>query len=182
MTSKWVDHPIVAYAIERADGAASPLQVAESLLEVMNDLEDKFPGVPFADILGMARRVDEPEVRETLEKLGVAVDPDEGYVYATEGHARYMEAFAEVARWADLGLSGKEMMDRGVVRIRANRIAGLRRPFAQPSYRSWAIRVVEGGEAIATVAEDVGANYATVKWAAYKLMYHRRMEHREVAA
>lgn len=53
MTTVWEDHPLVLRAEKAATeaGEPTPLRVAEELLNVMNELEDRFPGIPFADVL-----------------------------------------------------------------------------------------------------------------------------------
>lgn len=52
-TRVWEDNPLVLRAKYKATeaGEPTPLRVAEEMLAVMNELEDRFPGLPFADIL-----------------------------------------------------------------------------------------------------------------------------------
>jgi hypothetical protein len=51
LTGEWLRHPVVQRAAEAAGGTHDPLLLLEKMVEVMNELEDKFPGVPFDKIL-----------------------------------------------------------------------------------------------------------------------------------
>ena len=75
---QWLGHPVVDYARKRAP-SASALDVLETLSGMLNELEDRFPGVPFADILDRrayidteGRRHEELTIARRLVELGVA--------------------------------------------------------------------------------------------------------------
>lgn len=66
VNSEWMQSPLVNHAIEQAGDQAEPLDVLETLLRLMLEMEEKCPGVPFTTILA-----------------GVKPDPTEEAVAAT---------------------------------------------------------------------------------------------------
>lgn len=72
MTDEWLDSPMVKRAIEATDGDA--VAVMAELLRIMNNLEDRFPGLTFDQILGDKVDVaagDRMRMRNTLRRNGV---------------------------------------------------------------------------------------------------------------
>lgn len=72
---EWIDHPLVKRAVEKADRAGDPstLGVMEHLLGIMNEVEERFPGVPFSGIIqdqAQADGYDLARIRRTLAKNG----------------------------------------------------------------------------------------------------------------
>lgn len=72
---KWSDHPFAQRAARLADeaGDLSTLGVLEKLLDVMYEVEDRFPGVPFSEILvdqAQTPGYDLARVRRTLQRNG----------------------------------------------------------------------------------------------------------------
>jgi uncharacterized protein YerC/predicted transcriptional regulator len=57
----WYDNPIVAKAIEAADG--DPATALSVLSDMLNDLEAAAPGIPFSDLLATARAEGSMEAR-----------------------------------------------------------------------------------------------------------------------
>ena len=51
---RWLDHPIVRHARAHLDGDATPLDLLEGTLGVMLELEARFPGLPFGQVLSAA--------------------------------------------------------------------------------------------------------------------------------
>jgi hypothetical protein len=73
--TQWLDHPIVRHARHNLPRDASALDLMEGTLRVMMELEARFPGVPFADILSAAEvetDVDTSRLRATFEAAGVS--------------------------------------------------------------------------------------------------------------
>lgn len=68
----WTSHPIVQHAIEATGG--DPLLVMEKMVETMNDLEERFPGRPFSDILSPQRRYDKSQALKALMENGYEAD------------------------------------------------------------------------------------------------------------
>lgn len=68
VSERWVNHPLVEQAIEKADG--DPLLVLEKLSETLNDLEERFPGLTFDQILQPTRRYDKRVLKSTLMREG----------------------------------------------------------------------------------------------------------------
>lgn len=72
---EWSDHPFVQRAARLADEAGdhSTLGVLERLLDVMYEVEDRFPGVPFSEILvdqAQTPGYDLARIRRTLQRNG----------------------------------------------------------------------------------------------------------------
>lgn len=51
----WLSSPLVTYARHRAGSEASPVDVLSELSSLMNELEERCPGVPFGEILAGAK-------------------------------------------------------------------------------------------------------------------------------
>jgi hypothetical protein len=71
----WEDHPFVRRATSLAAeaGDPSPLRVVEELLGVMHEVEDRFPGVPYREIISDRAQMsgfDLRRIRATLRKNG----------------------------------------------------------------------------------------------------------------
>jgi hypothetical protein len=71
----WEDHPFVQRAARLAEEAGEPstLRVLEELFGIMYEVEDRFPGVPFSDVLqdqAQAKGWDLVRIRRTLAKNG----------------------------------------------------------------------------------------------------------------
>jgi hypothetical protein len=69
------DHPFVLRAARLAEEAGEPstVRVLEELLGIMHEVEDRFPGVPFSEILQdqtQADGYDLARVRRTLQRNG----------------------------------------------------------------------------------------------------------------
>lgn len=70
----WIDHPLVAETIEKVGGLDDPLLVLEKLSETLNDLEERFPGMSFEQMLRPARRYDKGAMRKALVREGYSDD------------------------------------------------------------------------------------------------------------
>lgn len=71
----WASSPLVAFAADIATQAGEPttLRTLEELLDLMNELEERFPGVPFAEVLAdkaAQSGFDTRRLRATLRKNG----------------------------------------------------------------------------------------------------------------
>lgn len=65
----WQHDPLVKRAVETSDGSA--IGVLETLHEIMLDVEDRFPGFPFAQLLSdPAQRPNMQRMRDTLRRHG----------------------------------------------------------------------------------------------------------------
>lgn len=65
----WQQDPLVKRAAENSDG--SPLGLLEELHQLMLDVEDRFPGVPFGQLLSdPVQRPDMRRMRATLRRHG----------------------------------------------------------------------------------------------------------------
>ena len=108
---RWMKNPMVKEAARKAKG--DTLGTLEVLLDTMNELEDRFPGVPFETILSRAGgRPD--NLRERLRGVG-ACEADIAIVCGE--HAPMAEAIADSRKelWAlaSSGLSRQDMLALG---------------------------------------------------------------------
>lgn len=72
---EWTDHPFVQRATRLANeaGDTSTLGVLEVLLDVMHEVEDRFPGVPFSQLIvdqAQTDGYDLARIRRTLQRNG----------------------------------------------------------------------------------------------------------------
>lgn len=67
---RWISHPLVHESIQSAGGVGDPLLVLEKLSETLNDLEERFPGMSFEQMLTPARRYDKGRMRKALIRNG----------------------------------------------------------------------------------------------------------------
>lgn len=106
-TKAWLCHPVVQRAAGAAGGTEDPLLLLEKVVEVMNELEDMFPGVPFDQILSpttpatkgkmFSHLVDGGMEREQARQLAGGFNGDDGG--SKEKHGRRLnraELFARV--------------------------------------------------------------------------------------
>jgi hypothetical protein len=75
LNTEWRDHPLVQRAVIEADkaGDLSTLGVLDNLLTLMNEIEDRFPGIPFRDLLqdrAQMHGTDIHQIRKTLRRFG----------------------------------------------------------------------------------------------------------------
>lgn len=73
---QWLSSPLVQYAINQAGTGADEITVLATLVDLMNELEDRCPGVPFASILAGSRfGATQVEKRESaLHLLSMGMD------------------------------------------------------------------------------------------------------------
>lgn len=68
--ARWVDHPIVRRAIEQAEPPTAS-RIVQHLICILNELETRFPGVPFDTILSAPTELSRTELTGTLRRAGV---------------------------------------------------------------------------------------------------------------
>lgn len=71
----WLDHPIVRHARRNLPSDATPLDLLENTLGVMMELEERFPGIPFGQLLSAAEvesDEDSARLRCAFEVAGVS--------------------------------------------------------------------------------------------------------------
>lgn len=68
--ARWADHPIVKRAIGQADPPTAR-RIVQHLICILNELETRFPGVPFNMILSAPSELSKTELTGTLRRAGV---------------------------------------------------------------------------------------------------------------
>lgn len=129
----WFDNPIVREAARRLESRGEDLSGRDLLFELsgmLNELEDRFPGVPFADILAARTRPDPEAVRRGMSAAGVSPDDIDTVLGAPAGTPDRKLAteanFDLVASGADVD----EIMATGVPRSAALELVALRQPYS----------------------------------------------------
>lgn len=70
----WLDHPLVRHAQAHLPAETSTLDLLTETLRLMNELEGRFPGIPFEEILSapMASEADLEAMRGEMSAAGVS--------------------------------------------------------------------------------------------------------------
>ncbi len=91
VSEKWLDSPLVKYAMEVAGETASPVDVAEIMLTMMHELEDLAPGVPFERLFaGVGAGAKAGDIRCAQNAMKAAgVSPED--IVAISGLQRILE-------------------------------------------------------------------------------------------
>jgi hypothetical protein len=95
----WLDHPIVRHARGSLPVDAQPLDLLEATLGVMLELERRFPGIPFGELLGATDTdVDTSTLRARLARAGVSTEDMALVVPDMQSRRKYSEAQLGVLR------------------------------------------------------------------------------------
>lgn len=130
-TEAWSRHPIVKLADQMIGPEGSPLELLETCSALLDDLEERFPGMSYAEILALRRSKDKRRVARRLRVHGVSTDD----ITATVG-----EGYAEVSRdefgvdeyrLAAQDLTLDELVARGMAVTKARTVRALRRDLTE---------------------------------------------------
>lgn len=159
----WYHNPIVRNVLGRFTDPPSAFAVFDALSSMLNELEEKFPGLSFNEILyGQSETASKRDrIRATLSAAGVAAE-DIDLVAPSQ--------FSMAAS----GLSETELeREYGVSASTASEIVKLRQP---PSDRERQIAaLVDAGQKPAHVAKALGVSRSTVKRAMERVAYEAMM-------
>lgn len=131
--TEWVQHPVVNMAARNLPDEATALDLLISLHEVLTDLDDRFPGVPFRKMIvdpdnGGATKL---EILETLTAAGVSDDDIRAILSGGSTDYPTTEAVGmtpEVIELMDANLKPKQLRELGVHQTLITRIRGTRQP------------------------------------------------------
>ena len=171
----WLDNPIVRIAMARTDGG--PADVLRALSGLLNDLEDRLPGVPFAEILATAKvGEDAPEVRARVARAMIEAGTGTAEVADLVGETAWSVAHtvaeadqrrengAQVQALLDTGMSvraiGRELGVAPATVIRRLRSAGGEAPDRTPTWVKVGSFCLENGYKAAVAEFGVTKQYA----------------------
>jgi hypothetical protein len=174
---EWNEHPLVRLADQRSNGTL--LGKFETLLELLGELETRFPGIPFQTILSMSDA--NMENRDTYERVlrdaGVS-DRDIDIVLSKGGPQA-----GHVAPWDDeryelvnSSLTRQELLQLGYSIYTVEAVLRMRRPPSEEDYEI--VAELNKGHSIGTVVERGGYKRYAVMDAAQRFNYRSWLETR----
>lgn len=177
----WLSHPITEHVID--DAGLDPERVLFHYIAVLNDIEDRFPGVPFRDLFGMVDgTVSVNKVRSGMRQAGLSSQQIDEALSGTPG-ARGQDRVA-VADWdyeADLfpllaagAASDDLVVHLAVGRNRAEELLTIRSPMNERQQRC--IDLLDAGMNLSEAGREVGVSRNTVRKAELKRWYQRWLE------
>jgi len=170
---RWLTNPLVALAAERSDGDTTSL--LEQLSRLLVELEDRFPTVPFDQILSPPSTRDHrsrKRFRTRLINAGCTV-ADVELVCAQPTSA---DRYASWQKWFDLAdecPTRQALEAAGFDSPDIQRVLALSKPLSA-EHHAIAVRVVDGGESLYAVATSLGIGHSGVRCWAMALAYQRR--------
>jgi hypothetical protein len=174
---EWNEHPLVRLAEQRSDG--SLLSKFEVLLGLLDEMETRFPGIPFRDILSMSDvTLETREVYERVLRDAGVTDRDIDIVLSKGGPQA-----GHVAPWDDeryelvnSSLTRQELLQLGYSIYTVEAVLRMRRPPSEEDYEI--VAELNKGHSIGTVVERGGYKRYAVMDAAQRFNYRSWLETR----
>jgi predicted DNA-binding protein (UPF0251 family) len=165
----WLDNPIVRQAYRMSPDDSELVDVLDKLLEILHELEDRFPGVPFRDILSTPDTGrDRMRIVATLRQTGASED-DISIVFGDMKHFDWDQVDDRAFELVHRGVTKRELLDLGYTTSGAESVLGIRTPLTPTEEK--ALDLVQQGMTIGEASRRLGLNRATTRRAVRKYRY-----------
>lgn len=165
----WFDHPIVRRSARQLPPGSSVLDLLEATHATMTELEDRFPGMPFAEILSGSDVPHPTTVAATLLERGAR--PSDVRLICKSESDKPMDMPSE----DDFQLAGtklSELVKLGYPKVKGRMISRMRENVSV-SERHWAQAILDRGLTQSKAAKHFAVNRHGIRIALGKVMYRR---------
>jgi hypothetical protein len=171
----WLDNPLVRRAYQQSPEDATLLDVLDKLLETMHELEDRFPGVPFRDILsapesGRSRM----QIVATLRKTGASED-DIALVFGEMKPFIWDNVDDDAFELVRQGKTHAELVELGYSPTAATNILAVRFPLSVAERQAVDLSIGEGMTA-GQIEREHGIGRATTRRGLRKQRYQEWLD------
>lgn len=151
----WIDHPFVQQAADRSGCGDDAVLLLETLSALLNELEDKAPGIPFADLLSVPKGAGSPSARGAVAGMLL----DSGLHWREVDDMLGQDARHQLA--VDMRLRG-HTLDETAARtcVSKGRLAGVTKELADDTVQRLR-ELVADGTSVAQAARTIGVSQTT---------------------
>lgn len=175
---EWFEHPIVKRVQDMAPEGASARHVLIALSDTLNELEDRFPGMPFSEILGSAERPQPIQVAQELKLRGVS-DADLALICESRtgqaGSASLSYFDLRDLEAAHAGVPGAELERQGWPQRKAKEVCRMRQNVSGNELK-WARLILDQGWNVNQVVRELGVPRYQVRVGLAKVVYRRWLQ------
>lgn len=168
MIDRWRSHPIVKRAIAQAEPPTAKM-IAQHLICILNELETRFPGIPFDQILEAPTVMSKQELVGTLRRAGVCERNIDMIVGRTELADRWRPIDNELFAAIEQCSSHADVLRLGMSAEQAHQMMRMLTPFTVNDERI--LTLLFTGISQRDVARRLGCDTRTVKIAYLKHRY-----------
>lgn len=166
----WTKNPIVKRILDK-DPDLNPLRILERLSETLNELEEKFPNLPFEEIFVLQRvHPDSEALRASMRRCGV---PQEAIDLISPVSRKRLGNYDRFKALADTGLSAQDLMRKGHPKNTSFFAQRMRRPLTKIETEIGEYVLDNPDVPVTDIEDKFNVSDNTAMQYAMKVKYHR---------
>lgn len=164
--TQWLEHPLVREAQRGLSDDSSPIDLLVNLYNVLTELDERFPGIPYRTILGAPTEPNKAKVIALMKEAGVSSE-DICLATAQCGFDGALDEsiFPMVRDQKPM----QAWIDEGHTPGRARELMRLHKPLSEKEQRAW--KLIEEGYTHGEVRRRTGLSRPTIRSAGRKIQY-----------